>query len=351
MTIATALSSSFGILLIGVLVTTLLHGFTTFQSIAYFRAFSSDAWSLKSMIGVLMIIECVHLAFCWHFLWFYFTSAISNPGLLLRTIWSCDLTIPLSMFSGLLCHAFFIIKLWKMSAGYKWIVCAPIAVMELASIGSLLALTIKLFRLPFWPEFAAQEKTLVTVAVVLIVCTDITIAGGLCYFLRKSRTGFQQTDNILSRLFYYTIKNGILTSVLDIVMMVLFLTIPNSLAYLAVFEALSKVYVASVLTSLNTRSELRKQQHNGDAEIFRAHKHKPSTSSFASIIPPFSLKVPRVVPWTYKPESSSSLEEQQQKEREAEQTIDESRIIRIGPFAGETHPKGMGSEGGSTESV
>ncbi|KZS95413.1 hypothetical protein SISNIDRAFT_483647 [Sistotremastrum niveocremeum HHB9708] len=271
------------------------------------------------------------------------------------------------MFSGLICHAFFVIKLWKMSTGYKWVVCAPIAVMELASIGSLLALTIKLFRLPFWPEFAAQEKTLVTVAVVLIVCTDITIAGGLCYFLRKSRTGFQQTDNILSRLFYYTIKNGILTSVLDIVMMVLFLTIPNSLAYLAVFEALSKgkncsfqkssrsdtlstVYVASVLTSLNTRSDLRKQQQTGDAEIFRTHKHKPSTSSFASIRAPYSARIARVIPWTYKPESSSSLEHAQQNDVEGGEISTQSRVIRIGPFE-KAHANGMGSEGVSTESV
>ncbi|KZT39538.1 hypothetical protein SISSUDRAFT_627699 [Sistotremastrum suecicum HHB10207 ss-3] len=53
-TVIDALSSSFGIVLLGVLTSSLLHGFTSFQAILYFRTSSDDSWILKWMVLTLM---------------------------------------------------------------------------------------------------------------------------------------------------------------------------------------------------------------------------------------------------------------------------------------------------------
>ncbi|KZT39540.1 hypothetical protein SISSUDRAFT_1045411 [Sistotremastrum suecicum HHB10207 ss-3] len=257
---------SFEYVLIGVLVTSLLHGFTTFQCISYFRNFPNDSRLIKLTVAVVAIIENLHLACCWHFEFYFFHAALEDPIILLRNIWSSFLTVPLTMVILSICHVFFTVKLWKIS-DHNWIICAPIAALELTGVGFQIVFIIRLFGIPLWPEIAIRLRVLVTIVFILVVCIDLAIAAGLCYYLRKWRTGYQRTDNILSQLLYFTINNGILTSLVDMAMMGLFLGLSNNLAFFAVFEVISKVYAAAILTSLNTRKTLR-NQYTGEVEVY-----------------------------------------------------------------------------------
>ncbi|KZT39543.1 hypothetical protein SISSUDRAFT_1127936 [Sistotremastrum suecicum HHB10207 ss-3] len=344
--IPSALRPSFGYVLIGVLVTSLLHGFTTFQSIAYFRTSSEDSWALKLTVLAVMIIECLHLAFCWHFQWFYFTAALGDPSVLLDTLWSTFLTIPLTMLVVFICHVFFVTKLWKISS-HNRILCASIAVLELASVGSQLALSVKLFSVPLWPEVAIDLRSLVSTAFALIVCTDIAIAAGLSYYLIKCRTGYQQTDSIVTQLLYYTVNNGILTTVVDMVMMGLFLGLPNSLAFLAVFEVISKIYVAAILTSLNTRKELRTRYRTGEIEIYGNQGQSGSGSPLVNL--PFSSK--RKInsrPTDYRPKQRRSRDEGIYKS-ESLNTTPTVTVVKIDQTI-ETHVDERALEGGMAQS-
>ncbi|KIK39705.1 hypothetical protein CY34DRAFT_807996, partial [Suillus luteus UH-Slu-Lm8-n1] len=55
-----------------------------------------------------------------------------------------------------------------------------------------------------WPSFMAMSAATVL---------DIVITTSLWYLLANSRTGFSDTDCLISRLICYTIKSGCLTSI------------------------------------------------------------------------------------------------------------------------------------------
>ncbi|KZS89463.1 hypothetical protein SISNIDRAFT_489146 [Sistotremastrum niveocremeum HHB9708] len=301
--------SSFEYVLVGVLVTSLLHGFTTFQCIIYYRNFPADSWLVKLIVIVVATIEFLHLASCWHFQFVFFRDALENPIILLKNVWSSvvsvsssfcssnlrlglQLTVPLTMTILSISHVFFTNKLWKSKhcdininrTDHNWIVCAPIAVMEFTCIGFEIVFVSKIFRILLWPEIAIKLRFLGTIIFIIVVCVDLAIAAGLCYYLHKSRTGFQRTDNVLTWLLYFTINNGILTTHGDAGTSRLlhceslkrmehhhswqFLGVPNSLAFFAVFEVISKVYASAILTSLNTRTILRNQLLRREVELY-----------------------------------------------------------------------------------
>ncbi|KZS89464.1 hypothetical protein SISNIDRAFT_489147 [Sistotremastrum niveocremeum HHB9708] len=258
--------------------------------------------SFGLVIG-LMALEFLHLAFCWHFQWFYFNAAFVDPDLLFKSVWSSVLTVPTTFLVGVLCHCFFIVRLWKIS-GRSRLVCGFIAALELGTSATQLMYTIRLFQLPSWLNINTELKTFMTVTLGLVSNRVSTVS--IRASLGNAKVNLMlncRTDNIISHLVYYTISNGLLTSAGDAVVLGLYLAHPESLAYLAVFEVLSKVYVIAILTSLNNRSELRTQCRTGDLEMYRDQISSPlrpsplrtplSGRSWPGITSPYKAETPQ----------------------------------------------------------
>ncbi|THH10138.1 hypothetical protein EW146_g8465 [Bondarzewia mesenterica] len=77
----------------------------------------------------------------------------------------------------------------------------------------------------WWPEFSQFQKFKV-VPIIWLTCgviADVTITIVLVRFLRKQRTGFVATDDVIDRITRVTIQTGLLTSVVAIVDMIIYL--------------------------------------------------------------------------------------------------------------------------------
>jgi len=85
------------------------------------------------------------------------------------------------------------------------------------------------------------------VGMCIAVVMDIMIASILCWSLYRKKTGFARTDSIIVTLMAYSINTGLLTSILGIALTVSFMVAPSSLVWLAIFWALTKCYVNSLL--------------------------------------------------------------------------------------------------------
>jgi len=92
---------------------------------------------------------------------------------------------------------------------------------------------------------------------IFAVLSDIMIAGALCYFLHGSRTGFKSTDTIVTTLIVYAINRCLLTSVVAILEVIVFSTMPHSLWFVAIDFVIGKLYANSLLATLNSREALR----------------------------------------------------------------------------------------------
>ncbi|KAJ3824267.1 hypothetical protein F5880DRAFT_407776 [Lentinula raphanica] len=78
---------------------------------------------------------------------------------------------------------------------------------------------------------------------------DVIIAGSLCFYLSKSRTGYKKTDSLISTLIVYSLTTGLITSLIGVVIVVTFATMPNDYVWLAFFWIDGKCYVNSCLAA------------------------------------------------------------------------------------------------------
>ncbi|CCM03813.1 uncharacterized protein FIBRA_05962 [Fibroporia radiculosa] len=94
---------------------------------------------------------------------------------------------------------------------------------------------------------------------------DVLVASALCYYLRKSRSGFSSMDGVLNTLTFYTIQNGSLTFIATLAALVCWVTMTN-LIFLALHFVITKLYANALLSTLNARKTIRIQQTSAEVE-------------------------------------------------------------------------------------
>ncbi|KAF7975499.1 hypothetical protein HWV62_9425 [Athelia sp. TMB] len=119
------------------------------------------------------------------------------------------------------------------------------------------------------------------------VIADMTITAGMTYYLRRHRGSFEITDRLLDRIIQLTLQNGLLTSVATLVNVSFYLATPkvyhigwpnspytNTAYLLTSIQALTflmpKLYSNSVLSSLNSRKQLRALNISSDEHGVRS---------------------------------------------------------------------------------
>ncbi|KAI0633820.1 hypothetical protein C8Q77DRAFT_1218072 [Trametes polyzona] len=225
------LKTSLGALILGGMVCTGLTGIVAMQTVLYFRLFIRDQWSTK----VQVILDFLHSVMIAAANYMYFVTNFGNSDITDRVFW------------------FFALRLFKLSKGNYWIT-VPIALLAVARVGGI--------RLGSFHEFGQRFRWVFTLGLVLSSVVDFLITGGLCYYLRRNRTGSGRFDHILDSVTLYTIENGLLTSVTTLVSLIFWLVKPHVLIYLGLHFAISKLYANSFLASMNARKILRAQSQS-----------------------------------------------------------------------------------------
>ncbi|KAG6915073.1 hypothetical protein DXG01_013568 [Tephrocybe rancida] len=86
---------------------------------------------------------------------------------------------------------------------------------------------------------------------------DIAISVSLWYFLHRNRSGFARTETVVKKLILYTVNIGILTSGASSLTLILWLALPTNFGFISLTLIRSKLYVNSLLVTLNYRNTAR----------------------------------------------------------------------------------------------
>ncbi|KAI3606306.1 hypothetical protein WG66_009587 [Moniliophthora roreri] len=86
---------------------------------------------------------------------------------------------------------------------------------------------------------------------------DLAVTVALLWSFRHSRTGFKKTDGLLQKLLQYTVTRGVLMTLLQSCLLIVYLSQPGSLSWTALYYCESKLYVITMLAMLNSRASLR----------------------------------------------------------------------------------------------
>ncbi|KAL7280170.1 hypothetical protein ACG7TL_006589 [Trametes sanguinea] len=289
------LDSTFGAALVGLVVGCCLYGITILQTFAYFRSYNTDSKFVKSLVIVLTVLDTLHLILCTRTIYWYLVTNFGNTDNLDITTWSMAVSIPspaifvrLSRFPltvetpqgliGLIVEAFFARRVWMMSR--NWIITGIILILAALHFGLGVVFTAQSFILGRFSKF--RSLTWVTcLGLGAAAASDILIAGAMCYYLYKKRTGLKRTDSLVTTLMVYSINTGLATSIIGTICVVAFGAMPTNFIWLGFFWIMGKCYVNSFLALLNSRDRLREKVTKAAVQLNNVGNARSFQNSFS----------------------------------------------------------------------
>ncbi|PIL26435.1 hypothetical protein GSI_12193 [Ganoderma sinense ZZ0214-1] len=284
------LNVTVGALLLGVLVTAVGYGITTMQTYMYIGRFPKDPWLSKSTVWSLFALDTAHVTLSWHMIYYYLILNFDNRDALKDSVWSFDITIVLTAVITVIVHCFYARRVFILGGG-NWIITVLILMLSVIRLVFGCIVSVKIFQLKDLEVLPEKITPEVGVGLGAGTLADCIITGTLVYYLRKHKSGFNNIDTFLDKITYWTVNNGMLTSIVGLVVILTFSTMPTNMVYLSVHLLLSKLYANSLLATLNFRASHRGRGVDTDAtsypmstnvNIRRSDAHRASSIGFSS---------------------------------------------------------------------
>ncbi|KAJ8494730.1 hypothetical protein ONZ45_g13139 [Pleurotus djamor] len=236
-------------LFFGLMVTALLYGVVNLQVYRYFIRYTKDPRSEKLAVVLLCCITTASTAFVLYSAYATLVQSWANPADLLDPMLSRQ-----AAFSKLeaVCNDCVVL----VSSKLHWTFHAAIALVIVGDVVAVISVVIQLStrRLHFVDitHNGSWDRVLYTLFLALTFA-DLFMALAICYSLRKSSSEFSRTQSRISMLIKYTLSSGLLTSFIDLAVIITYVVSPQSFVFYSLALPLPCLYVASYLALLNTR--------------------------------------------------------------------------------------------------
>ncbi|KAI0820904.1 hypothetical protein BC628DRAFT_1329232 [Trametes gibbosa] len=247
------LPSTLGATFLGFACTCVLYGITSLQTWMYFDYQFKDEGLLRGTVLILWVLDTFHMLFLTMTLYRDIVVDFGNISAILSP--SCaDHTSQTKLVSNLIVRAIFGMRIWRLSGGHWFIPVCLVNVLSLFVLGSIRSLSVSTlldvreFSWSFYTGFAVE------------VIADSIITVSQCALLTRMKTGFERTDSLISFMMRYSINTGLLTSICAALVLVTAstgITTPNDFIYQGFYFVYSKLYVNSLLATLNARRRTR----------------------------------------------------------------------------------------------
>lgn len=248
--------NTLGALLVGGLCATALYGVTCVQMYSYFIGRSKDTLYFKWMIASLWVLDTFDAVLNGHFLYHYMVTNYLNPTAMLKVVWSVITHVAATSVSNFIIRTMFAHRVFSLS-NRNWWLTTLIMVVSSLDLAVGLAITVKAFMIQDFMELQALSN-LFYLSFASGTGSDLLVALSLSFYLWRSRTGFQRTDNLIQTLMTYAINTGLLVAIDAAAGMIAYIVMPHNFVFLGFYLLLSKLYLNSYLATLNARDGLRK---------------------------------------------------------------------------------------------
>ncbi|KAF7378171.1 hypothetical protein MSAN_00241600 [Mycena sanguinolenta] len=238
-----------------------LFGAMSMQSVTYFHKFPKDSLWLKTLVALLWAFDTIQLVLAGNGLYFWMVTNYNNADILEDpSPWSFNVAIFLTNTIVFIVELFLARRVYILS-DHNILLTAIIVVLSCCYYGLQIAVKVKLWQFQKLSLlYRVQKMTEVSLACAAVA--DLTIAISLSVCLRKSRTGVKITDSIVNKLVLYAMNTGLLTSVIVLIDMICFLTMPRNFIHLGFNMISGNLYTNSLLATLNFRDVVRNNMNN-----------------------------------------------------------------------------------------
>ncbi|KAJ7727958.1 hypothetical protein B0H16DRAFT_1778261 [Mycena metata] len=255
-----------GALLLGVLIASTAYGITIVQTYIYFERFPKDDMINKMTVWLLFSLETFHAAISWYMIYYYLILNFGNLGTFAeRPLWSLSALVVVTHVIEFTRQCFYARRVYFLS-GRSLIISTVILL--LGSLGAAKTLLLQTFiqQYMYVPLFLCIlvltrlfERWGVT-SIVGQTAADMVITATSIYYLKAGKT-----ESLLDKLLLWTGSTGMLTSAISLAFLGAFVGAPDALIYLALDQILTRVYVNTLLATLNFRAVLRGRGKEDDS--------------------------------------------------------------------------------------
>ncbi|KAJ7513199.1 hypothetical protein B0H11DRAFT_2213724 [Mycena galericulata] len=226
-----SLTTTVGVLEIGVLLAVFLSGVLTVQVYVYFNRFPNDPWGFKA-VALVFLLDVGHTLTICNLIYTITVTQYGEPQLLLTPPMSLDGAVLLSGLIGPLEQGWFTYRLYKFTKTLTLpLLCA---LLSLLRFGGSVGLFVASLQSRTISDYDMHVMWLVEAVIVVGAAVDVILVVALCYYLSFWRGGGYQRAGALALL-------------------LTFLTMDYNFIYLAFFVMMAKLFANSLLFSLNAR--------------------------------------------------------------------------------------------------
>ncbi|TFY50476.1 hypothetical protein EVG20_g11495, partial [Dentipellis fragilis] len=220
-----------GPILIGTMLNLILYGISITQTYFYIASFKQDKLWIKLFILVIFVADTSNTAFDVEFMYESLVNNFNNPTAIMTANWVFATDPAITAIISTMVQLFFC---WHVNilTGSTWIVgllvigvvhrrSFMLIALRSAAVGGI-ATAVAIGIVPHWLEFQKFKVSgIVWLATSALV--DTTITGILVWYLRRQKTVFSGSNDILNRIIRITVQTGLVTSIWAIVDLGLFL--------------------------------------------------------------------------------------------------------------------------------
>ncbi|KAF8342247.1 uncharacterized protein EI90DRAFT_3032610 [Cantharellus anzutake] len=239
----------------GQLLAAVFFGIITIQVRTYFSAFPKDSLYIKLAVSFLWVIQGLLVACTTQALYWYLVVASTEKNVLPFVTWEMAMHQTMTVVSSTAVQSFFAYRVYALSTSR--ILGCLVELLSLAQFGLGISSAYRAYHLANFSTIPQQERWLIGSWLLMEVICDVTLAVSMTILLRRQRTGFKQTDNILNKLIVYSINTGTVTGVIAIVICVAFAINGFGFVVLLLGIPFGAVYNFTMLANLHYRTQLR----------------------------------------------------------------------------------------------
>ncbi|KAJ7157253.1 hypothetical protein C8R46DRAFT_1113918 [Mycena filopes] len=250
-----SLDSTYGVAFVTLFLSTILYGMGMLQAFLYFHWYPKDRWTLKTLVLIVVVFETLQSALFLAGMYLNLVTNFGNPAGLDVLSWQDSAQLLFGYLSGFIVQMYFGYCIRVLNPRDK-IVPGLIWVLGLVSLGAAIAQTVRTTQLGHFSRLDVTKPIMTTQSASLLAC-DVVITTALIYSMRGKMGDIKSTNSMLTTLMVNAVSRGFLTAVCALLNLILFLVKPNTFYFFIGLILSSKLYMNSLLATLNTRNHVR----------------------------------------------------------------------------------------------
>ncbi|KIY68391.1 hypothetical protein CYLTODRAFT_489771 [Cylindrobasidium torrendii FP15055 ss-10] len=264
-----------GAYLVGVVLAGFLLGVACTQATTYFTIYPNDPVWIKGTVVFSLLTIIGHQISVTDKMYVNTVTYYPDPSILADIGWGLIAQTYFNAFTAISVQSFYYYRIYIM-LNKQWHFPATLMAASIVQFVVAIVYAVKCSTIP--ASEIPSLTDLVTAVNGISTGLDILIAGTMISILLKNRTGFKKTDGIITKLasdipicseVTYIVNSGLLTSACALGTLLALRLGPETYVAYPFYFCLGRVYVISLLASLNARrgikAETTNEKSNGES--------------------------------------------------------------------------------------